>query len=56
MNDLLKGVLIVICLYFAGLFGWLFAHATIARECERLGGFYYGQWDYACQKIPVVRK
>lgn len=28
--------------------GWIVAHATIAKECERLGGFYVGKKTYKC--------
>lgn len=28
--------------------GWLVAHDSIARECDRLGGFYYGEHTYSC--------
>ncbi|MCG9081479.1 hypothetical protein [Laribacter hongkongensis] len=28
--------------------GYVDAHATIARECRLLGGFYVGETVYAC--------
>ena len=31
--------------------GSLFAHSTVARECERLGGFYVGTRIYQCDRV-----
>lgn len=31
------------------LVGYGEAHGTIARECERLGGFYVGSKTYVCE-------
>lgn len=31
--------------------GWIVAHATIAKECERLGGFYVGKKTYKCVEV-----
>lgn len=33
------------------LFGWVMAHETVAKECERLGGFFVGSKVYRCTKI-----
>lgn len=30
--------------------GWVFAHATVATECERLRAFYVGDSTYICRK------
>lgn len=29
--------------------GYVMAHQEVARECERLGGFYVGPKTYSCQ-------
>lgn len=29
--------------------GWVIAHSTVARECERLNGFYVGNEVYECK-------
>ena len=31
--------------------GYASAHADVARECERLGGFYVGKTVYKCTKV-----
>lgn len=31
--------------------GWVYAHHTVADECERLGGFYVGKTTYECVKV-----
>lgn len=28
--------------------GYVMAHSEVARECERLGGFYVGRKTFAC--------
>lgn len=28
--------------------GWFIAHAEIATECKRQGGFYVGKEDFVC--------
>lgn len=41
---------ILLCIAF-WLSGWVFAHNTIATECERLGKFYVGDTTYECTKV-----
>lgn len=48
MKILLAGIL---CLLFGYRLGYEIAHTTIARECERLGGFYVGKKTYKCTTI-----
>lgn len=38
-----------ILLYFCGLSGWIFAHNTVATECEKLNAFYVGNKVYHCE-------
>lgn len=33
------------------IIGYEFAHSVIAKECERLGGFYFGSKVYMCKTI-----
>ncbi|MGV7078462.1 hypothetical protein ACWA5Z_06610 [Testudinibacter sp. P80/BLE/0925] len=37
--------------FAAWLYGWFFAHQTVATECEKLGRFYVGKNVYECTKI-----
>lgn len=45
--------------WFAGLacavsgywLGYASAHADVARECDRLGGFYVGKTVYKCTEV-----
>lgn len=48
--------MIALMTFIAGLWlghqnGWIDAHRTIARECERLGGFYVNNKTYKCTQI-----
>ena len=38
-----------ILLYFCALSGWIFAHNTVATECEKLNAFYVGNKVYHCE-------
>ena len=52
MNNLLYLILCVLlsALTFAGwTLGYVMAHNEVARECDRLGGFYVGLKTYSCQ-------
>ena len=40
-----------VCLVFGYWIGYTGAHADVARECERLGGFYVGKTVYKCTKV-----
>lgn len=33
--------------------GWAYAHATIATECKRLGGFFVGPVTFQCHTIEA---
>ena len=39
------------CLVVGYRIGYVSAHTDVARECERLGGFYVGQTVYKCTKV-----
>ena len=47
MSDAL---LIVFGILAGILFGWVFAHETVAADCDRLGGFYAGTKVYECKR------
>lgn len=47
MSHLLVAIIALIIGYH---FGWGFAHYTVGKECERLGGFYVGKDVYQCVK------
>ncbi len=36
---------------FGVLIGWVWAHKTVATECERIGKFYVGENVYHCRLI-----
>ncbi len=42
---------ILLALYVGYLFGWRHAHVTIATECQRLGGFYWGTTVFKCSEV-----
>ena len=33
--------------------GWVYAHATIATECKRLGGFFVGPVTFKCHAVEA---
>lgn len=41
----------LLCLLVGYRAGYEIAHMIIARECERLGGFYVGSKTYKCHLI-----
>lgn len=45
----------ILCLFLGFFVGWIkgweSAHATIAKECKRLGGFYAGKQTFKCTEI-----
>lgn len=49
---LVFGLAVVLCVLWLGaLIGWIYAHATVANECRRLGGFYVGKSTFRCTEI-----
>ena len=51
---LIKLLALLGLLCVGGLIGWLHAHTVIARECERLGGFYVGDRKFRCLETSSV--
>ena len=47
MSHILVAIIAVLVGYH---FGWGFAHYTVAKECERLEGFFVGKATYKCVK------
>lgn len=49
----LRGALMtwILILLLGWLGGWVHAHHTVAKECERLGSFYVGSKTYHCTKV-----
>ena len=41
----------LLCLVVGYWLGYASAHADVARECERLGGFYIGKTVYKCTRL-----
>lgn len=50
MKGFLFGVAACLLLNAAFIVGWVSAHDEVSRECERQGGFYYGQKNYECRE------
>lgn len=46
----------ILILLTGWLFGWIHAHYTVARECEKLGAFYVGSSVYHCTKVEQRSK
>ena len=49
-NDGINTALGILCGGMIGIGGWLYAHQTIALECEKLGAFYVGAKVFACEE------
>ena len=47
----MKAAQLILAVLLGVFLGWLFAHAGIARECERLGGFYVGPKIFQCDRV-----
>lgn len=41
----------LVCLFIGYRWGWINAHITVAKECERLGKFFVGKTVYECTSI-----
>lgn len=39
-------------MFAGGFIGWVWAHYSIADECEKLGGFFVGKKVYRCTSTP----
>ncbi len=37
------------------LCGWIFAHKTVAQECEERGWFFVGRKTFRCVEITTTR-
>lgn len=44
---------LVACIVSA-LVGWVYAHHVVAKECERLGGFYVGKKVFKCTEVELL--
>lgn len=53
---MIEAVLIVSAMLAAYWFGWVMAHSVVAKECERLGGFYVGTKVFHCSEIEVRQR
>lgn len=48
MNDPITNGLTIFVVIISFVFGWIYAHNTIAKECEKLQSFYVGSHVYQC--------
>lgn len=48
-DDPLEIIIALIVLICACLVTWVWAHHTVATECERLGAFYVNEKTFTCQ-------
>lgn len=46
----------IICLLVGYHWGWINAHLTVAKECERLGKFFVGKTVYECTSIQSLEE
>jgi hypothetical protein len=49
MIDPIINGLAIFAILLAFVFGWVFAHNTIADECEKLQSFYVGSHVFECK-------
>ena len=46
----MDNMLMAIIVFFVGtVFGWIFAHSSVATECEKLHSFYLGDRTFQCE-------
>lgn len=48
IHGAIVGVSVVLMAVILFFMGWVFAHSTIATECQRLNAFYVGSTVYTC--------
>lgn len=46
MDNILSAILMLL---MGALFGWIFAHSEVAKECEKLNSFYVGDTVFHCE-------
>jgi hypothetical protein len=46
MDNFLSAILVCI---LGIVFGWIFAHSSIASECQKLNSFYVGDTVFNCE-------
>lgn len=44
-------IIAIISFGLGELFGWVYAHRTVALECKKLGAFYVGDEVFYCTKV-----
>lgn len=49
MRDPFINALVIFVIVLAFVFGWVFAHNSIATQCEKLERFYVGSDVYECK-------
>lgn len=49
MENYVLGGIVIFVIVIATFIGWVYAHQTVAKECERLGAFYVGDKTYECR-------
>ena len=40
---------VLVALWVGTMFGWVYAHNTVADECKKLNSFYVGDKVYFCE-------
>ena len=46
MDNMLAAIVVFL---MGSVFGWIFAHSTIATECEKLNSFYVSNRTFQCE-------
>lgn len=49
LNEFSVCVIFVLFFLIGMLFGWIFAHGEVAKECQKLNSFYVGDVVYRCE-------
>ena len=52
-RHLLLGVFLFVMFWVAIFIGWVAAHNTVSKECQRLGSFYVGDTVYECKAKSI---
>ena len=53
MNQLEACIAVLLAAIMGVLLGWGIAHAVVASECDKLGGFYVNDTVYECRQKKV---
>ena len=54
--DAFEAFVLIGSMILSAIGGWVYAHETVATECDRLGSFYVGDKVYHCTRVVSAKE